>query len=511
MSENLRNIDDLFRKALDDHEETPSPNVWADIDKNLDKKKVFSISKKYRKLKWVAAALLIFSAGMAMYSIHVRLRNKELVKQNEINRKRILKAGNDQMEKGSTVSKPVVQAPKETLSKSSKNNTTTVAPDISPEKPTANAGVKNHAVSELKERHASAEKVIEARGEKALSANIKKAVREKNNLLKVTTPMATTEKEDKPVVALENKDGVADDEPYFEKTKKSVDVATANEKVHEAPAPPLLPENSSIPEMSAFNNKQTNLTAANKSVVKPFRGSRFSATVFYSKDFVSTTVDNNLHAFREDDRNEIKNKENISSSSSKGVLVNYNFSKKWSIQSGVTFSTITTDIKPKTIFARPDNRGNVNYRINCSAGYSFVTLKTGNAPSDGDSILALSAKNTLQYFAVPLMLSYNIPLGKFSLQPGAGLTANFLTKGSLETIVATQAGSERHNPDHIEGLNTSYVNGSVRLATNYFFTRNVALNFTPVMRLALSAINKDAPVKTYINSFGLAAGLTVAF
>ncbi|MDQ6813642.1 MAG: hypothetical protein M3040_07900, partial [Bacteroidota bacterium] len=92
MSENLPNIDDLFRKALEEHEDSPSANVWANIDKNLDKKKVVSISQKYRKLKWVAAALLIFSAGMAMYTVHTRIRNRELVKQNEINKRKILRS-----------------------------------------------------------------------------------------------------------------------------------------------------------------------------------------------------------------------------------------------------------------------------------------------------------------------------------------------------------------------------------------------------------------------------------
>jgi hypothetical protein len=67
MSENLHNIDDLFKKAIDDHLDTPSQKVWDAIDKNLDKKKVVSISRKYNKLKWAAAILLLFSTGMAMY------------------------------------------------------------------------------------------------------------------------------------------------------------------------------------------------------------------------------------------------------------------------------------------------------------------------------------------------------------------------------------------------------------------------------------------------------------
>ncbi len=82
MNKDLHNIDDLFRKALEENQELPSASVWENIDKTLDKKKVVSISKKYNKLKWVAAVLLLFSLGMAMYTLHIRKQNRELVKQN---------------------------------------------------------------------------------------------------------------------------------------------------------------------------------------------------------------------------------------------------------------------------------------------------------------------------------------------------------------------------------------------------------------------------------------------
>src|SRR3954468_15928724 len=91
MSENLPNMDELFREAIDAHEEMPSGNVWANIDKQLDKKKVVSISKKYKKLKWAVAAMLIFSAGMAMYTWNTRVRNKELVRQTELQKKKAIK------------------------------------------------------------------------------------------------------------------------------------------------------------------------------------------------------------------------------------------------------------------------------------------------------------------------------------------------------------------------------------------------------------------------------------
>src|SRR5450432_1434464 len=86
MSDDLHNIDDLFKRALEEHTELPSSAVWDNIDKSLDKKKVVSISKKYNKLKWAAAVLLLFSFGMAMYVLHIRMKDKELVKQNNAER-----------------------------------------------------------------------------------------------------------------------------------------------------------------------------------------------------------------------------------------------------------------------------------------------------------------------------------------------------------------------------------------------------------------------------------------
>ncbi|MEJ7680760.1 MAG: hypothetical protein WKG06_23495 [Segetibacter sp.] len=92
MDEDLHSIDDLFKKAINGHEELPSGGVWEKIDKNLDKKKVVFISKKYNKLKWIAAALLMFSAGMAMYTLHTKMKNQELLQENTVNsKKRLIK------------------------------------------------------------------------------------------------------------------------------------------------------------------------------------------------------------------------------------------------------------------------------------------------------------------------------------------------------------------------------------------------------------------------------------
>jgi len=239
--------------------------------------------------------------------------------------------------------------------------------------------------------------------------------------------------------------------------------------------------------------------------------SLLSATIFFSPDLVSTNLKNDHPRFREDDRHEIEKDEKFKFSSTIGVLIDYNTGKNWMLESGLTFSTRITDIMPKTIYARPDNNGNINYRFNCSAGYSYVTLKSSGSPVSGDSIKALTSKNTLQYIGVPLVVKYMFSKGRFGVTPGVGISANFLTKGKIETTIATTTGDESATSNNIQGLKSMYFNGSASVGVQYKLNKFFALTFIPTAHFALSSINKDAPVKTNLNSLGLGAGVIMKF
>ena len=522
MSENLPNIDDLFRKALDEYEETPTNNVWTNIDKNLDKKKVVFISEKYRKLKWVAAALLLFSAGMAMYTLQTRLRNRELVKENELKRKKFFKkeTGYPGIEKkydtamaskeGKNVEKSFDEPGEAVGIKNKKTADITKG-----EKKTFDVNQVETQPLKISSKKATEETIANnTRNRKSTLNNIRNQSQPiKNNALQAAvTQSALRQLAVNEATKLEVEKST---EPTTLDEPKRMDATTAklNERdlVYRT-APDLSARENRLPGLNNSINSTPQGTATKlKNSVKLTNPPRFSNTVFFSPDIVSTRVDNGRRDYREDDKNEIKNKEKTTNSTTKGILINYRIAKKLNLQTGVSFSTMTTDIQPKTIFARPDDRGNINYRLNCSAGYSYVSLKSGVAPNAGDSVTALSSRNTLQYVAVPIALTYNLIFKKFVLQPGVGLAANFLTKGKIETEIASQTGNEKTGSNQIVGLNSSYINSSISLAANYYFTRSLALSLTPVTKIALSAINKDAPVKTYLNSFSLAAGLTFRF
>ena len=67
MDKNLHDIEDLFKKALDDNEENPSQNTWNGIEKKLDNDNFITIRKRYNFLKKVALLLFLLLTGLSIY------------------------------------------------------------------------------------------------------------------------------------------------------------------------------------------------------------------------------------------------------------------------------------------------------------------------------------------------------------------------------------------------------------------------------------------------------------
>jgi len=537
MSDDLHNIDDLFKKALEEHTELPSPEVWNNIDKSLDQKKVVSISKKYNKLKWAAAVLLLFSFGMAMYAIHIRIRNKELVKQNDASK--ILKnqkpQSNINPEDSTDLSKKnnaEIEKPK-TITEQNKqeiNNDTSIINDskndLSRDKNIADkARQKNELMRDSTQTKLLSE---EKTDENITQQNKKQLLLKRKSAIKMQIESPAIDSNNNETknsvesVVLNNDKSVSLNKEQPGKLKENI----ASPKEKYVAGIPVIAELKQIVQIlvikpfSQFSKAITNNSVPlkdNKTVplkprkIKNENGSLLSATIFFSPDFVSTNIKDDHPRFREDDRDRIEKEERNKFSSTIGLLIDFNAGKNWKIESGLTFSTRVTNIEPKTIYARPDNNGNINYRFNCSAGYSFVTVKSPYSPASGDSIRALTSKNTLQYIGVPLVVKHMFTKGRFSLTPGVGISANFLSKGKITTTIAATTGNENASINNIQGLKSMYFSGSASVGAEYQLDRKLAITFIPTARFALSSINKDAPVKTNLNSIGLAGGIIVKF
>lgn len=528
MSENLHDIDDLFRSAFEKVDDTPGEAVWNNIDQQLDKRKVAFLLKKSRAWRWVAAACLIFSFSMAMYVVQSKITGPPMARKTQSPTKTSNKIN------GLTVNKYDNQPLKETIDKKylpGSNNTETTTTNSQQNKSDSTLpNIVDKAAIDGVIR--SDNKVAEST--RSLSSSIKKlgskkqgALPDKNEVVGNTAVNKRSGKQ-KPiptntVSAKETALYRCRDNKVVNGMAKDNGSIAASKRPTEEGYKPFYATNTDLAfeEQLNFglqNSARLSFPAKPNSglpydeAALPKQSRKFSpaltAAVFYSPDFSGNHIKEDRPRFREDERSEIKRNEDRSSSSTAGLLLQYGLTKKLSIESGITFSKITTDFKPKTIFARPDDNGRVTFRFTCAAGTSNVSVKSAAQPMAGDSIRVRSSSNSLEYFGVPFTMRYTVKYGKFALQPGVGFSAFFLTNSNIETTIATNNGYERGANSQIQGLKKNYFNGLISLRASYAISKNIALDFMPQVRLGLSPINKQSPVKTNYHSLGLGMGLS---
>jgi hypothetical protein len=121
------------------------------------------------------------------------------------------------------------------------------------------------------------------------------------------------------------------------------------------------------------------------------------------------------------------------------------------------------------------------------------------------------SKNTLDYLGIPLSFKYHVGLGKFSLSPQFGLNLNLLLNQKIVAEINSGGNKERETMNDIQGLKSSYVSGILGMNARYAVNSRLSLIVAPEAKLALTAINKNAPVRSYRQSLGLAAGVQVDF
>lgn len=224
----------------------------------------------------------------------------------------------------------------------------------------------------------------------------------------------------------------------------------------------------------------------------------------------------NLNTFKDDDhfrdpRNnsrEAKRTEQRTISFTTGFAIQKELGKNIALQSGIQYFSSQIDIQPKIIFAKPDDHGDVRYQFRCSSGDSYLSSKTGTAPSVGDSIKTNYSNSNLSYLQIPLMVSYKIDLRRFSFLPSAGLQTSFLLSGKLNSTLSNTTGEEEVSSS-ISGLKPMYWSGVVQTQFNYKLNEQISFDFSPNINFSLSPINKETAVKTYQNMLSLGAGVRI--
>ena len=509
MDENLHNIEDLFRTALDDNEESPSGDVWEAVDKRLDKDKVVGIKKKYTNMKRIAIMLVFLLAGFALYDVYKingGNNGKSYVKNNDAN-------DSNNQNKLSAIPETKTND-KTTGANSSNTNNTSIRQN---ENAVTENIVEENAIPVNKKEIQPSQKTIlqkqditeiinsgkeDSENQTAIILNQKKK-RTTKSAYKVKIKNATAVEDEN--ILVKN-----DDEQQYK------EIPTLRKlKIISIEPVPLLPHDSidtknlikliSVSKVKIIDT--ANNSVAKNRIKKDTKPVRFSVTPFFSPDIAWYRLQDDKVGNQQDNATELEKEEKHEFSSTYGAFVDYKINKHWRLQSGITFSNTNITVEPKTIYAQQDNTGSIKYRVNTSSGYGYVLPSFSSNPVVGDSLYAFTSTHSLQYIGIPLAVTYNVTRGKFKFNALAGLSANILSKAKLETTLEKGFNNSMEKVDNLQGLRKMYFSGLAGVGVDYELTKKTAMTFAPTMRFALNSINKDATVKSYPMSFGFVAGL----
>jgi hypothetical protein len=487
MSNELNNIDDFFRVPIEAESEMPSAAVWDSIQNNFNNNANRQLKKKYKNLKRIAAVLLLLLLSSLFF---IATKNKETV---------VIATDNK-----STTKENINTVKNETLQNITTNQKTTLQ-----EQKLIDVKKNNTA------NNSESEKII------SKAKNLKQSYKQ--------TEITKTNNESSTLLnnAIED---IYSKKNRNEATKSKLNINIENSSPSEDEIASDLATENLIEEISiAKNNKIDSI--GNKTVLNIKNNSssnkkstpkhhEFSFGVYASPEFTFNRLeDDKPHQERtqlqqpntsrpREDREKIKREENKTTSFSAGILLEYTLNKKISIQSGIGFSSISTEVIPKKIFAEQNAYGAIKYKNNFSLGTTYIDTKLGIVTSVGDSAVLGYSKNTVQYISFPINILYHYSIGKLTLSPTLGFAANILVKQNATSIVE---GAGKQNINTIEGVNNSYFKTNMALEFKYKLRKNIAFICVPKINFALNPLNKNSNVKFYSNTVGLALGLKYMF
>ncbi|MFA5820061.1 MAG: outer membrane beta-barrel protein [Bacteroidales bacterium] len=215
-----------------------------------------------------------------------------------------------------------------------------------------------------------------------------------------------------------------------------------------------------------------------------------------------------------------------------GVAFSYKINKRFSIQSGLYYSSVGQMVDGINSFGGFQKYGNTakgdpNFKVLTTNG----TVRTNNADvfllSNGpverittnytndvfDPIKAnlLYLNNTLRqnfsYLELPIVLRYKFVDKKIDLNLIGGVSYNMLVNNSVYTMVD----GGKYPIGETEGLNLLTVSSSLGMGMEYSFSDKLSLNLEPTFRYYLNPFNEMTGSKIHPYSFGIFSGVSYKF
>ena len=237
---------------------------------------------------------------------------------------------------------------------------------------------------------------------------------------------------------------------------------------------------------------------------------KFSITPYFSQEFAGYDLTDYNDAYGTNGK-EIDKKERNVFSASMGIYINYNFKKRWVLQSGISYSWSRSNIDSSTSYAVSDNNGQIQFKVNTVSGYGYLKPGSVTPPAIGDSVSTAKTYSELHYLTVPLLLSYNIPMKRFSLLVGGGVTVNMLTGASIETKTYGPGNPEKEYAVSMLGLKKVNMGIIVKADLEYHVSPAIGINLMPTFKNSVSPVSPESALTAYPYNFGIGLGFTYRF
>ncbi len=235
--------------------------------------------------------------------------------------------------------------------------------------------------------------------------------------------------------------------------------------------------------------------------------SRFTAFLFFSPDYAQRSLVDNNNA---DNQNEgdYNQRESPNFSFTTGAKCAYAINSRWGLQAGITYSSLSQNIKPILVFAKNGDDGHPHYALPTSYGMVELPNSSASALNLGDSTyLSENSKQVIQFINLPLLATYRLYGKTLSYYLIAGTSLNFAVS---EKVKVDEKGIWE-NTNKINGLkqfNQSLVIGA---GIEYAPKNRLRLRIEPIFKRDISPINKNTAVSAYPYSFGLSFCLGYCF
>ena len=214
-----------------------------------------------------------------------------------------------------------------------------------------------------------------------------------------------------------------------------------------------------------------------------------------------------------------------------GVALSYKISRRFSVQSGLYYSSLGQEVEGINSFAGFQSyvysKGDHNFEVLTSSGTIFIDnrdvfLTSGvndqrvitsynnnvfDPKKAGLNPLSNTIQQNFSYLELPVILRYKLIDRGIDVNMTGGLSYNMLVGNSVFTVVD----GTKYSFGETKGLNSFMVSSSLGMGMEYSFSEKLSINLEPTFRYYLNPFSGTSSSAIHPYSFGIFSGLSYKF